>query len=259
MESNYNIKLHNPTIRIIKILESLSNTPLGLTLSEISRKTGSPKSTISPIIHTLLKEGYINRNNETARYNIGLKSFLVGTSYYSNCDSLEIVENEMKNITSICNEVCQLGILIDYSVFYLIKVDSDQPIKLISNVGSKFPAYATALGKALLSQLSDNDILDYYKDGLKPITQNTITDIKILLEQIDQVRNGKLAYELEEINEDTGCCAIPLKKDNKIIAAISVSFPLYRATNEKMELIEKTLYKQGAFIEQLINSLDLSF
>ena len=138
-------------------------------------------------------------------------------------------------------------------------MDSEQPINLVSSVGKKLPAYATALGKALLSGYSDEEIKNYYLDKMKPITDKTIIDINMLLEQIDQIRKGDLSYEFEETTKDIGCLAIPLKKRDKVIASVSVSFPLYRASKEKLELIKKVLREKRTIIEQLINQLDLEF
>lgn len=252
-------QLHNPTLRVIRILEALDKSPTGLTLSELSKEINSPKSTISPIVNTLLMKDYIIQDKNTAKYKTGIKSFLTGLSFSSNYSSIDIIRNEMQDIVDICNEVCQLGILIDGDVFYLAKVDSEQPINLVSHVGKKLPAYATALGKALLSGYSNEDIEFFYKNGLNPITSNTITDINVLLDQIEKIRNGEVSCEFEEVNKQTACFAIPLKKNNEVVAALSVSFPLFRACEDKKILIKKVLYEKKIIIEQLINQLDLEF
>jgi DNA-binding IclR family transcriptional regulator len=251
-------KLHNPTLRVINILELLDEHPEGLTLTELSEKTDIPKSTISPIIYTLQNKNYIIVDKSSNKYKLDIKSFTLGKSYLLNLNSIDVIKKEMEDIVKICNETCQLGVLIDFDVLYLAKVDPNQPIKLVSSVGKKLPAYATALGKALLSDYSDSEIINYYKKhNLEPITKNTITDINELLKQINEVRKGKVAYDYAEINEDIGCRAVPLRKDGKIVAAISVSFPLYRATKDRIELIEKTLLEKQTVIEQLIKQLDL--
>ncbi len=257
-EESNNKSLHNPTLRVIKILEALDKSLEGLTLSELAGKTNTPKSTISPIIQTLLCKDYIELDKGAYKYQIGMKSFLLGLSHRSS-NSIDILKKEMEDIVDACNEVCQLGILVDFDVFYLAKVDSEQPINLVSSVGKKLPAYATALGKALLSGYSDEEIKNYYLDKMKPITDKTIIDINMLLEQIDQIRKGDLSYEFEEVNKDTGCLAIPLKKKDKVIASVSVSFPLYRASKGKLELIKKVLREKRTIMEQLINQLDLEF
>lgn len=259
MKENNNKSLHNPTLRVINILEAIEKSAEGLSLSEISEETNTPKSTLSPIVYTLLVKNYISLDKNTSKYEMGIKSFLLGLSHKSNSSSIDIIKNQMEDIVNACNEVCQLGILIDYDVFYLAKVDSEQPINLVSSVGKKLPAYATALGKALLSGYTDEEIKIYYLDKMKPINHKTITDINILLEQINQIRKGELAYEFEEINKDTACLAIPLRKNDKVIASVSVSFPLYRASEEKLELIKEVLQGKRIVIEQLINQLDLEF
>jgi len=255
--ANDNERLHNPTMRVINILEEIDNSPEGLTLSELAERINSPKSTISPIIHTLLAKGYL-KVDEMLRYKIGIRSFLLGISSYLDFKGIRIITNEMQGIVDACNEVCQLGKLVDFDVLYLAIVDSKQPIKLVSSVGKRLPAYATALGKALLSKYSDEDLRAHYGNKLKPITKNTITDIEMLLKQIREIRRGKLASEFGEINEEIGCIATPLIKGDDVIASISVSFPLYRATEDKLRLIEKVLYEKRPIIEELIRKMDLT-
>lgn len=250
-------KLHNPTMRVINILEEIDKSPNGLTLSELSERINSPKSTILPILHTLLLNGYLDVD-EKLRYKIGIRTFLLGVSNYLDLRGLNIIEKEMESIVEACNEVCQLGKLVDFDVLYLAKVDSNQPVKLVSSVGKRLPAYATALGKALLSGCSDQEIREHYGDKLKPFTSKTITDVNVLLQQIQEIRKGKLAHEFGEINDEIGCIATPLKRGNEVIASISVSFPLYRATTEKLQLIETTLREKRPIIEELIKKLCLN-
>lgn len=250
---------HNPTLRVLKILETLDRADSGMTLTEIAESIGAAKSTISPILLTLLDKGYINLDNKLQKYVIGLRSFQLGLGYSKNSNTVDYVRKEMEDIVNMCNEVCQLGVLIDFEVFYLAKVDSKQPINLISYVGQKLPAYATALGKALLSGYSDEHIMGYYGKELPKIQKNTITDVEVLIDEVDKIRNGGLAYEIEEVNVGTACVAVPLKKDGEVIASISISYPLFRASDDKLLLIERILWDKKHVIEHMIEQLDFNF
>ncbi|ABR46727.1 Transcriptional regulator IclR-like protein [Alkaliphilus metalliredigens QYMF] len=247
---------HRSTARVLDILKLLAFSDKGYSLTEISKLIGAPKSSLFPIVQTLHKRNFIALDQSSSKYTIGLNSFIVGSSYIEHLDIVSYIREEMKTIVASCSETCQLGILHKNEVLYIAKVDSSQPIRLISYVGKKIPAYATALGKALLSQFTDEEVQILYPEALVPYTENTIVNIKELIHQLQAVRKTKIAYEKEEVAEHIQCIAVPLEKSNQIIAAISISIPIFRVNKEKLLEIEKQLLKSKERIEQLLDNIN---
>ncbi len=244
-----NNTIHNPTLRVLNVLEILSIHNRGLSLTEISNILHIPKGTLSPILHTLLNNKFIFYNENNSKYSIGIMTYCIGTSYSKDLTALDFIKNEMKYIVKETNEICQMGILINNQVLYIAKFDCESPIRIISSVGKKFPAYCTALGKALLSHKSLEELKLIYPIELKAFTKNTITDLNLLEIQLKEIRETSIASEIEEINEQTACIAVPLIHKNKILASISVSFPIFRVSHEKLELIKSTLLSSKERIE----------
>lgn len=143
----------------------------------------------------------------------------------------------MQQIVDKCDEICQLGVLDGRNVLYLAKVEPEQSIKLESNMGKSLPAYATSLGKCLLS---------------------TYDNMDDLLEEIEKVRREGIAYEWGESNEQVMCMAVPIKNREKTVLALSVSVPRYRAEDEKLKEIEKILKDSKHSIEKKVNILNIS-
>lgn len=248
---------HNPTLRVLNILETLASNPEGLTLTEISELINSPKSTILPIIHTMAHKKFIFFNEKTYRYTIGINSFCVGSSYTSNMNALQFIKSEMEYVVKSTDEICQMGILENGYVLYVAKVDSTNPIRILSSVGKKLPAYCTALGRAMLFNLEIEDLEKLYPEGLKSFTKNTITDFPSLYSQLLHVRKTQVATEYGEVNEQSSCIAVPLIYNNKIIAAISVSTPSFRLSQEKSEQITKCLLNAKKQIEVFFKEHDI--
>ena len=71
---------HNPTLRVLNILEALASNSNGLTLTEISEAINSPKSTIFPIVQTMVDKKFIFFNKNSYTYTIGINTFCIGTS-----------------------------------------------------------------------------------------------------------------------------------------------------------------------------------
>lgn len=252
------LKEHRPTARVLDILELLAATNEGYTLTEIANAINAPKSSILPIIHTLYDRHFLALSNITSKYIIGINAFMVGSACIKNMDILSLLKLEMQHIVDATSETCQLGILVNGSdVLYLIKIDSPEPLRLVSFVGKQLPAYCTSIGKALISQYSLKQLHEVYPNGLKPMTVHTITDFNVLYNELEAIRQTGIATECGESNIDSQCLAVPLKKDDHIIAAISVSTPTYRATPKKLALIKAQLLKAQPKIEGILHDLNI--
>ena len=250
---------HKPTLRVLDILKYLSIQPDGLTLTEISEKMKSPKSTIVPILHTMTENNFIEYDDALRKYSIGINTYVTGNTYLQNHSMIDIIQNEMYNIVKQCNEICQLGILEGKEVLYIAKVDSPNPIRLISSIGSRLPAYATSLGKSLLSLCTLDELKRLYPDGLKPLTKDTIISIDKLYDQLQIVKKTSIAIECSETHPDISCISTPLIKGNKVIAAVSVSIPNFRYNDEKRQQISNILLESKKRLEKLLKRNDLLF
>lgn len=248
---------HRPTSRVLDILEVLASAKQGRTLTEIAAAIGAPKSSILPVVRTLCQRRFIALNRQSFRYTVSINAFVVGTSYLEHMDVLSLVKSEMRRIVDASSETCQMGTLVGGDVLYLIKIDSPEPIRLVSFVGKRLPAYCTALGKALLSNHSLDDLRLIYPDGLRAMTPRTITDVTALHSALRRIRETNIAADVEEITSDLQCLAVPLRKDGQVMAAISVSTPNFRAAPEKMDLIRRLLLNAQAKLERTFHELSI--
>ncbi|MDR0880019.1 MAG: IclR family transcriptional regulator [Clostridioides sp.] len=243
---------HRPTARILDILEALADSKNGYTLTEIANAIGAPKSSIFPIVHTLHDRRYISFDNNTSKYSIGILTHTIGSTFSKKDNVVAFIDTEMKHIVEISSEACQMALLDGNEVLYTSKVDSPQPISLISDVGKKLPANCTALGKALLCDLDKNELIGLFPNGLAKLTENSITDIDVLYEQLLEIRDTQIANEVEESTEYSTCYAVPLRKNNRINAALSVTLPIFRADTEKIDLIKNLLLEAQQRIQSIM-------
>lgn len=249
--------MHMPTYRVIKILEVLRNSDDGLNLTEISEETEIPKSTLSPIIKTLMETNFIEIKDN--KYLIGFGAYKIGNAYNYRSDALSIIRSYMKDIVGECNEICQLGVYENKMVFYIAKEEPKRAIKIVSSVGTRIAANAPALGKALLSQFDDDYIIKNFKDNMVKYTDKTTLDIEKLLLQVNSVRKEGYALELGEIDEDIRCVAIPLSIDGKVVAALSISIPIYRADEDNLNKCRDVLLKYKCIIKTALSGMDINF
>lgn len=247
---------HRSTARVLDILELLSQSQTGYTLTQISKLLNAPKSSLFPIIHTLENRNFIQRSSEDG-YVIGQKAYLTGTSYRSERPVFEFIKTNMQKIVDTCQETCHLGILSGDSVLYIAKFEAKNPITLRSHVGQRLPAYCTGIGKALIYNLSKNDLKDLYPNGLIRYTENTIVSIDNLKKELDIVKESGFAYEHSELTEGIECIAIPLCHDKRIIASVSVCIPAYRVNDNIRKNLRNLLLNFRSTIEPYLKKYNV--
>ena len=246
--------LHKPTERVLLILETLANAD-GMTLSELSLKTDISKGTIFPILKSLQYRKYISHDDRNGIYTLGISCAVLASATVEKEFWLKTINSEMHAVVTECNEVCQLGILDDAWVLYVDKVQGDQTVQLVSKVGTRLPAICSALGKALLHKHRDEEILELYPQGFPSVTARSVKNMAQLRQQLDMVAANGYAMDDREINDDTICFAVPLQQKGIILAAISVSLPSFRASDEKTQQVIRALKEAKGRIESVLNKL----
>lgn len=251
--------MHNPTNRVLQILNLFINNKK-LNFSQISTLTDIPKGTLSPILNELIEKSYLNRSKTMGFYTLGLQTFRLGVEFLNQNNLLEFIKVHMQEIVRQCGETCQFGILEAGNVLYLQKVESQNSIRLFSFVGKQLPAYATAIGKALLSDKDEKELQNLYPKNLETFTKNTIKTRDILLKELQEIAKSGIATENGGYTEDIRCVAVPIKNyENKVIAAISVSFPAFRIDDKKYDFIIEVLKKELLKIQNEIKFLNHDF
>lgn len=253
------VQEHRSTARVLDILEYLAASKGGgSTLTELALALNAPKSSLFPILRTLLDRKYIQLDRQSNRYYIGISSYALGASFTGNQSAMDFILNVMESVVKSCKETCQLGVLDRGNVLYIRKVDSPQPIRMISHVGNRLPANGTAIGKALLSGLSNEEVRGLYADGLPRLTNHTIVDFDTLLDQLEEIRKTGIAWEREESTDQLYCWAVPLYRGGRIFASLSVSVPLFRCSDEKESLVLNSLFKAKQEIEPIAETQSFS-
>lgn len=231
------MQLHNAVNRALETLEFLASGNEPKTLNEICAHLNAPKTSMNPIIYTLLEKHFIQHADSNRTYTIGPASYIVGCGYLERFDILRYIHGMMEEIVRQCSETCYFATLHGSDVFYILKVDSPEKIRMASSVGTAFPAYATSLGKAMLAGRTKKDIEALYPDGLKALTPKTITNIDDFMTELDHTIEHGYAMDEEESYLYVRCRAVPILLDGRPIAALSISTPDFRLDDKKEKLI----------------------
>ena len=244
-------KMHRSTYRVLKIFELLSATSEGMSLTGLAQRLEIPKGSLHPILKTMQAMNFI-RMNDNGNYTIGQAAYFVGSSYTKNSDLLQEIDYVLKNLSSAVNQTAYFSVLSGGEVLYLLEERVPTPITIQAKRGYKYPAYATGIGKALLSGKTEKDIKTLYPEGLYKLTEHTIDDFDTLFSQMEETQKSGYSFEKEESNKDVQCIAVPVKYKENVIAGMSVAVPVFYYSEEFEKKAMEELKKAKQHIEKLI-------
>lgn len=220
--------------RVLQILELLTDNPAGMSLAEIQAAINIPRSSAHGLLSTMTQRGFLAIEPGTRKFRVGIRLWQAGRSYLSAGSVEEIAKPYMETVRNRLNETVQLAILDGVDNVYIGKVDPDHQLRLASHVGARLPAYATGIGKALLSQLPTEEVRARYADvTFQQYTGTTLPGLDALLDELSAIRERGYAIDHGEYTEGVFCIAFPLReRPDGVGAAISVSIPEVRKTDE---------------------------
>jgi DNA-binding IclR family transcriptional regulator len=211
-------------------------------VSELADHLDVPKSTVHVYLQTLEEEGYLLNSGGT--YRLSHRFLEIGGELRHSSSLFQGARQEVDSLSTETGEVANLGVEEDGKRVLLYTAQPPEGMFDNSPTGQYTLMHQTALGKALLSQMSDDDVervLD--RHGLPAATDRTITERDSLLAELNDIREKGYSIEDEERREGIKAIAVPLQHeadDGEPVSAVSISGPKRRisASNADQTLVE---------------------
>ena len=222
--------------RALAALAILANSSSDCSLAELCPALKLHKSTVHRLMMVLEQHRLVVKNPETGRYRLGLRLYELGSRAIDGLDLRGRARPYLDRLQRQFGETVFFCILDEGQVFYVEKVESQQSVRTACTVGSRAPAYCTAVGKAMLAELSEPEVNEVIRRwGLKTVTPNTITTAAALKAELRAVRSRGYAIDNEEKEEGLRCVSAAVRgHSGKLFAAMSVSGPAFRMTKERI-------------------------
>ncbi|MEV4642379.1 IclR family transcriptional regulator [Actinoplanes sp. NPDC049548] len=227
--------------RTVKILETLAASPTRLTLSQLQERTGYPRSSLHALVRTLRELKWVETDEGGSAFGVGPHALLSGTAYLDRDPALMYAYEALEDLRA------ELGYTIHYArrddahVLYLASRESRDSVHVVSRVGRRLPAHMTALGQALLADLTTDEVKALLPSTLESYTPNTITDLDALLTELDAVRQRRWAFEREQGTEGVACVAATVDYRIPATDAISCSMPARLAKGAELKRVAAAL------------------
>lgn len=185
--------------RALVLLEWLARNPGGHGVREIARILGMKKSTAHRLLGTLCRRGWVRQTSEHLKYHIGLKLLSLGSEALSHITLLDAAIPIARRLAKEAGEAVYVGVCEAGRVVIVHKVGGAQGIRFDENVGVRAYVHTSALGKAILAELDDEEVDRIIDDaGLPSRTPASITDRSQLHRELSKIRRQGFAESDEE-------------------------------------------------------------
>lgn len=209
-----------------------------LTLSDVARSTGLTRAAARRFLLTLVELGYVRTDGRL--FSLRPRILDLGYAYLSSLGLPEVARPHMEALVAQVHESCSVSVLDGDEVVYVARVPTKRIMTVGISVGTRFPAYATSMGRVMLAA-QPAEWLDRYlaTARLRPLTRRTVTDPAKLRAILTKIATQGYALVDQELEEGLRSLAAPIHGDNgAVVAAVNVSA---HASRGSFEMVRREL------------------
>jgi IclR family transcriptional regulator, pca regulon regulatory protein len=214
-----------------------ADTP-SLTLSEVARATGLTRAATRRFLLTLGDLGYVRTDGR--RFELTARVLELGYAFLSSVSLPEVAEPHLERLVSEVHESSSVSVLDGDDIVYVARVPTSRIMRVSINVGTRFPAYATSMGRVLLAGL-EPAVLDAFLERveLRRLSARTITDEQTLRSELARVARQGWAMVDQELEEGLRSVAAPIRdRGGRVVAAVNLSA---HASRTSLDAVKRTL------------------
>ena len=237
--------------RGLAVIRAFDETRPELTLSDVARATGLTRAAARRFLLTLIDLGYVRTDGRL--FALRPRILELGYAYLSSLSLPEVAQPHMEELVAKVHESCSVSVLDGTDVVYVARVPTRRIMTVAISVGTRFPAFATSMGRVLLAALPNDRIEDYLSSGVvQQYTSYTVTDADKLRAVLAKVRTQGYCLVDQELEKGLRSIAVPIHdSDGTVIAAMNVSLHVSGGTAEEIRRdILPQLRATAAEIEQ---------
>jgi IclR family pca regulon transcriptional regulator len=209
--------------RGLSVIRAFDATHPELSLSEVARRSGLTRAAARRFLLTLETLGYVR--SDARVFALTPRVLELGFSYLSALSLPEIVQPHLEALSREVDESVSAAVLDDTDIVYVARVPTRRIMSVRITIGTRFPAYATSMGRVLLAGLPDESLtaaLD--ASDVRDLTGRTLTDRSALADEIQTVREQGWSIVDGELEPGLRSVAVPLRaREGRVVAALNVS------------------------------------
>jgi IclR family pca regulon transcriptional regulator len=236
--------------RGLSVLRSFGHEKPQMTLSEVAEVTKLSPAAARRCLNTLVKLGYVTKHHRQFLLSPEVMSF--ASAYLDSMSLGELVRPHLQALRDETGDSSSLAVLSGYDILYLVHVSTNRMVRLAAGVGTRYPAYATSLGRAMLA-LEREDVRAHYLNtcNFVSFTEHTVKSKRELLLILSEVKKSEYAVIQDELDYGLISISVPILDENgRALAAINCSTSTSRVSKEELVRTRLPMLRNAArFIE----------
>jgi len=204
-----------------------------LSLSDVARATGLTRAAARRFLLTLVDLGHVRQDGKLFR--LTPRVLTLGYAYLSSLSLPGIAEPHLERLVREVHESSSMSVLDGQDIVYVARVPTSRIMTVAINVGTRFPAYATSMGRVLLAGLDEQALEEHLAAlDLERFTDHTVTSLDDLRARVAEAREHGYALVDQELEHGLRSIAAPVRnRHGKVVAAVNVSSHVSRVTRGK--------------------------
>tara|TARA_B100000959_G_scaffold24945_2_gene24104 strand:- start:716 stop:1918 length:1203 start_codon:yes stop_codon:yes gene_type:complete len=246
---------NNSVIKAFQILTACSSSREPLNTQEVARATGMTAATAHRFLITLEDLGAIARTDKN-QFQLGFAIAEMARGIKDDNWLANFAQTHVDDLVQDFKEAVGVAILNDGRVSFIATAEANRSLKTGHIIDTTVPIYCSGVGKVLLSGLPTIEREELlHETEFEKFTPNTITDLAKLRQEISKINKNGYAIDEQEMEEGLRCLAVPIKGgDSQVIAAISVSGPASRMTQERIDVYREKMQERAQHLGNLFYS-----
>jgi IclR family pca regulon transcriptional regulator len=232
--------------RGLSVLRSFNQSRPEMQLSEVAVATGLNPAVARRCLNTLVQLGYVARHGR--RFLLRPEVLVFGSAFLASMNVEGVAGPHLQALRDETGDSSSMAVLSGHDILYIAHVSTNRRIRLGASVGTRYPAYATSLGRVLLAYQGDAAIEAYLESAeLAPLTEHSITSAKLLRKRLRETRSRGYESAQDELDYGIVSVAVPIfDADRQIAAAINCSTSTTRISREELVKTRLPLLESAA-------------
>ena len=238
--------------RAFDILEEISKRPAGI--SDLSRSTGLPTSTVARLLYSLEKMDVIEREEGKSIYRIGPSVVTLASSVNPTQRLLTAAQPHLRGLVEMLGEAAGLAIPAGYDVHYIGEIDSPHPVQIRDWTGTSLPIHIVPSGIVFLAHWPDDAVEAFLRHPLDRFTAQTVISPTVIRQRVVEAKEKGHVWLFEEFSEGINSIAAPVfNHTGLLLGALHSHGPSYRFPSEEMEdvIAQRVMQTASAISEAL--------
>ncbi|MFQ5996892.1 MAG: IclR family transcriptional regulator [Dehalococcoidales bacterium] len=241
--------------KALDVLEIFLQHEGELRISQLASLSGLNVSTAYRLASTLVKRGYLSRQQKRGKYSLGLKLLGFSSAIKKKVKVRDAALPFLEKLNAATGEAVNLAILDSSEAVYIEHLESHSYLlRMFTEVGNRVSLHCTGVGKTFLANMREEELQRYLNCyGLPQCTSKTITDTGKLKNELLIAKRDGIAEDDEETELGVRCIASPVKDGNgNVVAAVSISGPSARLNSDRVRELKLLVKNCGLEISQAI-------